>query len=204
MTNSVRSVALDRLIAHPDNPNKMSAATFAKLMRNIERTGRYEPVIARLHPQRKNCYQIINGHHRCKALAKLGRTKADVVIWDVDDDQTDILLVTLNRLAGADEVGKKLALLRRLNKKTEFDQLAKLLPQTKKQLQQLANLRRPDIPAAADANPLATPLVFFVDDTQKQIVDNALAMVQVEEKKLTKAEKNTAALIKIAQHFLNQ
>lgn len=204
MNNSIQSVALDRLIAHPDNSNRMSGTIFAKLARNIERSGRYEPIVARPHPQRPGCFEIINGHHRCKALAKLGYQAADVIVWDVDDEQTNILLVTLNRLTGSDDLGKKLALLRRLNKKMEFDQLAKLLPQTKKQLQQLANLKRPDKPAVTETNPLATALVFFVNDTQKQIVDNAMAMAQTEEKKLTKAEKNTAALIKIAQHFLNQ
>ena len=204
MTNSIQSVDLDRLIAHPDNPNQMSSPTFATLVRNIERTGRYEPIIARPHPQRKNCYQIINGHHRRKALAELGCKEADVIVWDIDDQQTDILLVTLNRLAGSDDLGKKIALLKRLNTTIEFEKLAKLLPQTKKQLQRLATLELPDAPVVPEANPLAVPLVFFVDDTQKQIVDNAIALAAGDKKKLTKAQSNTAAIVKIAQFFLTE
>ena len=42
----------------------------------------------------------------------------DVIVWDVYDEQTDILLVTLNRLSGSDELARKIALLKRLTEKT--------------------------------------------------------------------------------------
>jgi len=73
----------------------MSKANLAKLVRNIEQTGQYEPIIVRPHPQRKGCFQIINGYHRCHALTKLGYKTADCIVWDIDDKQTDILLATL-------------------------------------------------------------------------------------------------------------
>ena len=100
MTNSIHSIALDKLDFHPDNPNKQSKVNFAKLVCNIERTGRYEPFVVRPSPKKTGCFQIINGHHRYHALAKLGYEAADAIVWDVDDEQTDILLATLNRLGG--------------------------------------------------------------------------------------------------------
>src|SRR4030042_1004922 len=100
MTNTVQSIGLEKLIAHPANPNRMSTATFGKLVRNIERTGRYEPIVVRPHPARGGYFQIINGHHRCRVLTKLGYETADWVVWDVDDEQGGILLATLNRLCG--------------------------------------------------------------------------------------------------------
>src|SRR4030042_3895605 len=102
MTNSIRTIELDKLIAHPDKPNRMSTATFGKLVRNIERTGRYEPIVVRPHPVRGNHFQIINGHHRCQALAKLGYKAADCVVWDIDDEEAEILLARPHRLCGAD------------------------------------------------------------------------------------------------------
>lgn len=196
MTNSVQSIALDKLVAHPDNPNRMSKANFAKLVRNIKLSGRYEPLIVR--PIRRlslvardsghealvtgygprDCFQIINGHHRYNALAHLGYKQADAIVWDVDDEQADILLATLNRLSGSDELDKKLKLLKRLNKKTEAGQLAKLLPQTAKQIERLVNLRRLTVPAKIDAKSFATPLVFFVSDSQQQIIENALSRAE--------------------------
>ena len=203
MTNSVQSIALDKLVAHPDNPNQQSRVNFGKLVRNIERTGRYEPLIVRPRPASSGCFQIINGYHRCHALAKLGYKTADCIVWDIDDEQTDILLATLNRLGGSDELAKKLKLLNRLNKRLDSTKLAKLLPQTAKQIEQLTNLRKISQPAKIATRPFANPMVFFLTDTQQQIVENALSLVEEPKDKTTKATKNAAALTCIAQYFLN-
>jgi ParB/RepB/Spo0J family partition protein len=207
MTNSVQSIALDKLVAHPDNPNRQSKVNFGKLVRNIEQTGRYEPIVVRPHPQRKNYFQIINGEHRCRALAKLGYKTADCIVWDIDDEQTDILLATLNRLGGTDELNKKLELLKRLNKKMESGELAKLLPQTAKQIERLTNLKMPSMPA--EAKSFSNPMVFFVNDAQQETIENALSLAQESRSEIakvacdkTKAAKRAAALADIAGEFL--
>ena len=170
----IQSVALGKLIAHRDNPNKMSSSTFAKLLRNIERSGRYEPLIVRPYRKRKGRFQIINGHHRLKAIRELGHKKADVIVWDVDDEQTDILLATLNRLSGSDELAKRIALLKRLTAKTAARQLGKLLPQTPGQIKRLLELKMPKAPARAGTHAFANPLVFFVNGKQKEVIEAAL------------------------------
>ena len=207
MTNSVQSIALEKLVAHPDNPNQESGATFGKLVRNIKRTGRYEPIVVRPHPEREDHFQIINGHHRHLALAKLGHKTADCVVWDIDDEQTDILLATLNRLGGTDELNKKLELLKRLNKKMESGELAKLLPQTAKQIERLTNLKMPSMPA--EAKSFSNPMVFFVNDAQQETIENALSLAQESRSEIakvacakTKAAKRAAALADIAGEFL--
>ncbi len=203
MAISIQAISLEKLIAHPDNPNRMSKSNLAKLVRNIEQTGRYEPIIVRPHPQREGCFQIINGEHRCKALAKLGYKEVNSIIWDVDDEQVDILLATLNRLAGTDQVDKKLALLKRLNKKIKADELAKLLPQTTKQIERLVNLKRPKQPANINVQLFANPIVFFLNDSQLQIIENALSLAAEPENKMAKAAKRGAALTRIAQYYLD-
>ena len=203
MANLIQSIPLDKLTAHPDNPNKMSKANFAKLVRNIKRTGRYEPLITRPHKTKADRFEIINGHHRCRAIAQLGYKTADCVVWDIDDEQTDILLATLNRLGGSDELSKKIKLLNRLNKKMQTGELAKLLPQTAKQIEQLTNLKMPTKPAKVAVNSFANPFVFFVDDTQQQIIENALSLAEDSKTKMTKAQKRSAAIVRIAQYFIN-
>jgi ParB-like chromosome segregation protein Spo0J len=207
---------LGKLIAHPDNPNKMSGSTFAKLVRNIERSGRYEPLIVRPFRRRKGKFQIINGHHRLKALEKLGRDKADVIVWDVDDEQTDILLATLNRLKGSDELAKKIALLKRLTEKTAARQLGKLLPQTPGQIKRLIELKMPKAPVKVKKSSFAKPLFFFVDGRQQEVIQKALTLARrngkskakQNEKKApdpfsrTKAKQNAEALAEIARHFI--
>ncbi len=203
MASSVRSIPLERLIAHPDNPNRMSNANLAKLVRNIERTGRYEPIIVRPHPQKKGCFQIINGYHRCHALTKLGYKTADCIVWDIDDKQTDILLATLNRLGGSDNLDKKIGLLKHLNKRMESAELAKLLPATAKQIERLVNLKRPKRPASINPQLLMNPIVFFVNDAQQETIENALSLAQELHSEETKAARRAAALAQIAEHFLN-
>jgi len=204
MTNSIQSIALDKLEFHPDNPNQQSRVNFAKLVHNIERTGRYEPLIVRPCPGKADYFQIINGHHRCHALAKLGCETADCIVWDIDDEQTDILLATLNRLGGSDELGKKLKLLKRLNKKMVTGELAKLLPQTAKQIERLTNLKKPSAPAKMSAKCFANPLVFFVNDTQQQQIERALSLIEEPKAEMTKAAKRAAALTHMAGYFLNK
>lgn len=201
MTNSVQSIAIDKLIAHPDNPNRMSDATFRKLVRNIERTGRYEPIVVRPHPVRGGHFQIINGHHRSRALAKLGYKAADCVVWDIDDEQADILLVTLNRLCGSDELGKKLELLKRLNKRVESKELAKLLPQTAKQIERLTNLKIPSRPA--EARGFSNPMIFFVNDAQQGTIEKALSLAERTQNEKTRAAKRAASLAQIAGEFIS-
>ncbi len=199
MENVVQTVAIAKLVAHPDNPNRQSKVNFDKLVRNIERTGKYEPLIVRRHPERRGYFQLINGHHRCKALEQLGYKRANVIVWDVDDEQTDIMLATLNRLGGSDELSKKLTLLRRLNENFKTRELSKLLPQTSKQIEQLVNLKVPAAPATTAGNFL-NPLVFFITDEQKRIIEEVLSLAEDENNK-PKAVKRASALVRIAQVF---
>jgi ParB/RepB/Spo0J family partition protein len=200
MTNEICSIAIDKMIPHPDNPNRISKVNFAKLVRNIERTGRYEPLVVRPCPDKKDHFQIINGHHRCQALIKLGYKQAEAVVWDIDDHQTDILLTTLNRLGGSDTLEKKLVLLTRLNEDMKSRELAKLLPMNSKQIERLVNLKMPSMPTVKSS--FANPLVFFVDDEQRKIIQEALSLAGQKQEIKISAARNAAALTAIAEKYL--
>jgi ParB family chromosome partitioning protein len=193
------SIPIDRLIVHPGNPNRMSKRNFSRLVCNIERTGRYEPLVVRRHG---DDFQIINGHHRCQALKQLGYGAVDAVIWDVDDTEADILLSTLNRLGGLDVLEKKLALLERLNRNMHTREMAKLLPFTRSQIEKLRNIKVPPAPARIDVMSFAAPMVFFLSDGQQQIVEQALSLARETLAEKTKAARNAAALTEIAQCFI--
>jgi hypothetical protein len=113
------------------------------------------------------------------------------------------LLATLNRLGGSDVLAKKLKLLERLNKKMGSTELAKLIPQTRKQIERLTNLKLPNAPARMSAQPLANPTVFFLTDEQQHVVEKALVLADQNRQEKTKAAKRAAALSCIARHFLN-
>ena len=196
--NRVSSIPIDKLTAHPGNPNRMSKRNFVRLVRNIERTGRYELLVVR---RQGDGFQIINGHYRCRALKQLGYETADAVVWDVDDAEADILLSTLNRLGGSDVLEKKLALLGRLNRKMHAREMAKLLPFTRSQIERLKNLKVPSAPAKISAKSFAVPMVFFLSAEQQQIVAEAMASTPKSNDK-TKAARNAAALTEMAQCFI--
>lgn len=196
--NRVSSIPIDKLIAHPGNPNRMSKRNFTRLVRNIERTGRYEPLVVR---RQGDDFQIINGHHRCRALRELGYKSADAVVWEVDDAEADILLSTLNRLGGSDVLERKVALLERLNRDMHAREMAKLLPFTRSQIERLKNLKVPSAPAKISAKSFAAPMVFFLNDAQQKIVARALASARENQNEKTKAARNAAALTEIAQAF---
>ncbi len=204
VTNRVRRIPLDRLVPHPGNPNRMSRANFNKLMRHIERTGRYEPLVVRPCPGRRNFFQIINGHHRCEALRRLGRATADAVVWKVDDEQTDLLLATLNRLNGRDVLDSKLALLRRLHRQIPTRKLAKLLPQTRGQLERLLNTRPLSRAMRRTAETFAIPQVFLVDRAQQYTIEEALSLAGAPSEGQTRAARRAAALTHMAKSFIER
>jgi ParB-like chromosome segregation protein Spo0J len=197
--NQVSSIPIDKLVTHPGNPNRMSKRNFARLVRNIERTGRYEPLVVR---RQGDCFQIINGHRRRLALKQLGYETIDVVVWDVDDNEADILLCTLNRLGGSDVLDKKLALLDRINRNMHAREMAKLLPFTRSQIEKLKNIKVPSTPAKINVKSFAMPIVFFLSVDQQQIVAKALASIRDGQNEITTAARNAAALTKIAQFFI--
>jgi hypothetical protein len=204
MSTQIRTIALDKLVPHPDNPNRMSRTNFNKLLRHIERTGRYEPLVVRPQPGRPGFFQIINGHHRWAALRKLGYQAAEAVVWNVDDEQTGILLATLNRLNGRDSLDKKLALLRRLHTRLPSRTLARLLPQTYGQIERLLAKRPPAQALRARSGAFAIPLVFFVNESQQQTIEEALATTAPAPEASTRATKRAAALTHLARSFLDR
>lgn len=200
MSSDIKKIPLGKLVAHPDNPNRMSTLTFNKLVHNMELSGRYEPLVVRPHPEKGGFYQIINGHHRVKALRILGLQSADCIVWDIDDKQTAVLLATLNRLAGTDLLEKKLKLLEKLKADFNSKELSKLLPYTKKQIEKLTSLKRLELSAKVGDIEFAKPLVFFVSDSQLENIERALG--NAEDKTITnKAKRRADALVRIAREY---
>jgi ParB-like chromosome segregation protein Spo0J len=202
MKTTIERIPLDRLVPHPDGANRMSRANVEKLVRNIERSGRYEPLVVRPCPDRPGRFQILNGRHRCEALRRLGRPTADAIVWDVDDEQADVLLATLNRLGGRDILEKKLAVLRRLAGRIPTRKLARLLPQTLGQIERLTASTPLSQKTAQKAGAFARAMVFFVDDRQQQEIEQALATADRIADGRGRAARRATALAEIATRFL--
>jgi len=138
-----RWIALDRLLDHPDNA--MSDAMFRRLAAQIERSGRCPPLIVRPHPTHADCYELLDGHHRAKALRQLGWSAAPCDVWPVDDVEATELLLTLNRLRGDDNAKRRGVLLKRLSELcgAEARELAGRLPDDAKCITRLIATTQP-------------------------------------------------------------
>jgi ParB-like chromosome segregation protein Spo0J len=194
---------MEKLIPHPENPNRMGKGMFKKLTAHIERTGNYEPVIVRVDPQIEGSYQILNGHHRVKALKTLDIDKVDCVVWDVEDDESLVLLATLNRLVGNDELERKRDLFKNLMKRIELKELSKQLPDNKKSIQRLASLIEKPVVYLAEKPLLLDSMVFFLDEKQTELVERALAKAGCDGSDGTRAQNKATAIIKISEAYLN-
>ena len=173
------TIALDLLDDHPDNANRMGEDLLAKLVAHIRDNGKYPPLIIRPHPQHGGRYQILDGHHRAKALHQLGKTQASCEIWDVDDGQTDLLLLTLNRLCGEDDPYRRGALLKRVAKLCDLKKLAAKLPEDVQRLGKLIEATRapPSPSPPPDLASMPQAVTFFLTAPQRDRLFDRLKAV---------------------------
>jgi hypothetical protein len=93
-------------------------------------------------------------------------------------------------------------------------QLAKLLPQTAKQIERLAALKDSiqRTAGSVQCTQFAIPLVFFVTKQQQEIIENALSSISqkghltaenlISSSKMSKAQRRAGAITEIASKFL--
>jgi ParB/RepB/Spo0J family partition protein len=200
-SQEIISVAVERLYAHPANPNKLGEAKFRKLVRQIERTGQYEPIVVRRHPQKEGAYQILNGHHRVRALKQLGRTRADCVVFRADDAQALVYLATLNRLGGRDNVMLKARLIEALCKRYGSRELARSLGDSARTIEKLAAFAGQQTPAAREERPALVPMTFFVSEADHAMLCEAFERAAGCDEGGTRTQRRVRALKRMAEAF---
>jgi len=200
-----RDIPVELLEAHPENTNFMNDDMLRKLRRHIERTGRYESIVVRPHPYQEGRFQVINGHNRLRVLRALNCQTAHCVVWNLDDGQTRLYLATLNRLSGRDIPERRAALLESLLATFDVGDLTTLLPDDRKQLEELQRLSHIEVGEAATARTcradLAAPVImtFMLEESGASEVNLALDML------IHVAKEDTArgqALVRLAQFYL--
>lgn len=170
-------VPLARLRPRADNANAMPEALLAKLAGHIARTDRYPHLIVRPMPGEQGAYEILDGHHRAAALRRLNRPAARCEVWEVDDDEALVLLATLNRLQGRDDVFKRANLLEQLRGRLGAERLPQWLPEDADRIERLRRTRvappEPAPPVAARDVPAA--ITFFLTPSQVRRLNDRLS-----------------------------
>ena len=193
----IEVIELGRLFGREDNPNRMERGVFKKLLGHIQRTGNYEPLVVRGHKEKAGCFEIINGHHRAKALRELGYEEVNCVVWDIDDDEARIALLTLNRLGGSDDVFKKSRLIKELGERFDDKELCGMLAEGSRSIERLKSLAGGCGFSREMGKVYLNPMIFFVSDGQKEVIDSAIAEAIEPGVTGTKAQKRAWSIVKI-------
>jgi len=140
-------ISIDDLVPHPENTNRMSTKFMNKLEENIRKSGLYETITVRSHPELEGMFQILNGHHRVEVLKKVSVDEVKCDVWKVSDSQARLLIATLNRLEGQDVPELRMSLLESLMKDFDVSELESLIPESDEQLENLMTLCQQDFDA---------------------------------------------------------
>lgn len=195
------SLPLTKLYPHPGNPNRISKPKFATLVRHFEQTGQYEPLVVRRHPLHNGGYQILNGHHRLRALKQLGHTRADCVIFKADDEQARLYLLNLNRLCGRDNLYKKAKLIEALCQTHSSRDLARRVSDSKTAIEKLNALSQNQPLPTSGTQPFRIPMTFFMDEAQHALIAAAFDKAMSDE---SGKRQRISALVRIARDYLEK
>ncbi|HUT53070.1 MAG TPA: ParB N-terminal domain-containing protein [bacterium] len=137
-----QDIEIDRLLPHPENSNRMDPKLMKKLEENIRKSGNYETITVRPHPQFEGDYQILNGHHRVEILKRIGFDRAKCDVWDINDAEARLLIATLNRLEGQDVPELRHNLIQNLLRDFDIPSLESLIPESAKQIEDMIELSK--------------------------------------------------------------
>lgn len=202
MTTSLQTISLTMLHDDPRSANMMSTERFNKLRSNIERYYQLPPLIVRPHPEISGAFMIVDGHIRKRVLANVGMEDAPCLVWELDDDESGLLLATLNTLRGEDHPHKRAQLIESLIPTFGKDYLGMLLPESEAQIDDLLTLLEHedmDIREAiqrhqeAEKALLPTMLTFVLSQTEAERVNGILARVN--------SDNPNAALVQLCEAY---
>jgi len=205
-----RTLAVELLVPHPLNANVLPEDLREKLAAHIRSTGRYPHLIVRPHPKQEGRFEVLDGHHRLLVLKELGHADARCDVWDVNDREARLLLATLNRLEGQDLPIRRAQLIHELLGEMNLSDLAGLLPETDKQIEELhALLEFPadDVAAMLDAEAqesekvLPRVISFVVTPDQEQVIEQA---VELASDGVAGRDRKARGLANLAKGFLER
>ena len=81
-------VSLEQIIPNPKQPRKhFSQKTLLELTQTIRTQGILQPLVVRKHQNLTNCYELVAGERRWRALKQLDVNEVPVVLREVGDDE---------------------------------------------------------------------------------------------------------------------
>lgn len=129
LTPSNITIAREKLLPNPWNPNRMTGVMYAKALESIQLYGFIDPLLVRQVSD--TIYQIIDGEHRFRAGSDLGMTEFSCVsLGEVSDIDAKKLTIVMNELHGQADPTRMGDLLNEILSLTSMEELLEALPYT--------------------------------------------------------------------------
>lgn len=100
LTPTRQRIELAALVPNAWNPNAQRPRNYEALRESVRDHGDIDPILCRPHPDQPECYQIIDGEHRWRALRDEGFHDALCDIVECDTPQAKKLTIILNETRG--------------------------------------------------------------------------------------------------------
>lgn len=102
-TFPVEDVLVENIVPAKRNANRMEPARYRALVESIKRFGFVQPILLRegFDESERECYEIVDGHHRFDAAKELGAKRVPaVVVGHLEDAQAALEAIGMNRRRG--------------------------------------------------------------------------------------------------------
>jgi DNA modification methylase len=147
----------------PTNPNTMTLEQERGLEKSIVKFGRLKHIVV----DQDNV--LIDGEHRLEVEKANGTEKVNVIQVNVKDEiERKMMRETLNKLHGTYNKEKESSELLAIFENQRLDELAELLAQPKKELEDLISQYNPDIKFQKDEDEAQLPSLFDIEPFVKQ------------------------------------
>jgi len=174
----IRDLPLAQLTPAPWNPNEADPATLERLGRSLGRFGTVLPLVVR---PLADGFEVLGGNQRLQLYRAQELAAVPCVVVDVGDVEARLLAQALNTIHGADDLGRKAALVRDLLAAMPAEEVATLLPESVDALRGLARLGQEpgsladDVRAWAATQEIRLERVSFpFTSEQREIVEAAI------------------------------
>lgn len=198
-----RKISVNSLVNNPQRLQRGDETFLYKLRRHVESSGCYEPIVVRPHPTHKGKFEIINGHSRLTVLKALGHRSVLCVIWTLDEKATEVALATVNSLAGSEIPERRAVLVADLLLRHGEQNIADILPESKKKLDLLTGLAKLSHERPQRGNPVKQPkpyaiAAFKMDKESSRQLNLALELIA-----RTRGVSHPEGLAEMAQFYLS-